>query len=148
MYCGTFLVPKSASSPFSPLVHTPAVALPVGFAQITFEYLARGAFGQHFQHIDRTGTFKACDLRPAMDNQVFLGRVHARTEDDESLDHLTPALVRYPDGSTLQHRRVIRERVLHFHRVDVLAARDDHIFLAIDHVEVAVFVHGTHVTRV
>src|ERR1700738_1592618 len=62
---------------------------------------------------------------------------------DDGMHAFTPALVGYADDPAHLHLAQLRDHVLDFCRVDVLAAADDHVLDTVDHVEVAVGVHTT-----
>ena len=67
---------------------------------------------------------------------------------DERLRRLAPLLVRHADHRAFEHRRVLVERVLDLGRADVLAARDDHVLLAVDDVDRAALVPDREVAGV
>jgi hypothetical protein len=69
-----------------------------------------------------------------------LARDHARRGLDHRLDLLAPLLVRDAEHRDVADLRVLEEDVLDLGRVDVRAARDDHVDLAVAQEEVARFV--------
>src|SRR3979411_1716982 len=60
---------------------------------------------------------------------------------DKGLRRLAAVLVRYADHDHFLHRGVFIDRLLDHLRIDVEAAGDDHVLLAIDQKEIAVPVH-------
>src|ERR1700710_1176013 len=52
-----------------------------------------------------------------------------------------PLLAGNADHRALRHRRMLRDDVFHLHRIDVLAAGDDHVLYAIDQIDIAFLVH-------
>ena len=77
--------------------------------------------------------------------QVGGGEAGAARHDER--DHaLAPSLVRLADHGHVGHVRVAGQRVLHFDRVDVLPAADDHVVDAAGHEQVARLVEVAHVT--
>src|ERR1700682_4206240 len=72
----------------------------------------------------------------------------ARREDDDGVDLLASDLVGTPDDRRSPHRRVLEQHVLDLARIDVLAAADDHVLLAVDEEEEAVLVAVPDVPRV
>ena len=63
-----------------------------------------------------------------------------RAGDDDRVDRLAPAVVGHAEHGGLGDGRVAHQRRLDLERVDVLAARDDHVPRAVEQVEVAVVV--------
>ena len=74
--------------------------------------------------------------------------VDGTVEGDGGDDGLAPALVGQPEDGDLAHRRVAHEDLLDLDRVDVLAAGDDHVLLAVDERDVAVVVDLAEVAGV
>ena len=71
-------------------------------------------------------------FRPAKINDIAFGRRrHACAENDQCLDRLTPLRVGDANHAALGDRRMLEQAVLHFNGAHVLAARDDHVLLAI-----------------
>src|SRR5919197_2605327 len=66
---------------------------------------------------------------------------------DEGDHALAPPRVRLADDRDVGDVRMPREHVLHLHRVDVLAAADDHVVDATGDVELTVRVDPSHVAR-
>ena len=74
--------------------------------------------------------------------------VRGRGADDDRDDALPQALVRRPHDRDLADTGTPRQHVLHLERVDVLAARDDHVVDPSVDPEVAVLVQVARVARV
>ena len=66
--------------------------------------------------------------------------MHLGLEHDERLHGLAPGVVGHADDGALQHRGVAGDGLLHLHRVDVLAAGDDHVLGPVDDEHVALVV--------
>src|SRR3984893_9346903 len=64
---------------------------------------------------------------------------------DHGMHAFTPALVGYADDRAHLDLGQLRDHVLDFCRVDVLAAADDHVLDTVDDVDVAVGVHATSI---
>src|SRR5690348_4946304 len=124
------------------------VALPVGGSQVAFEDLAGGRLGERLlTHDDRAWQLVTGDRRPAVVDQLALGRAHAGLQHDLGVDGLAPLWVRHAEHRQLQHCRVAGERILDLGRVDVLAAGHDHVLGAVDNEHVAARVHRREITR-
>src|SRR4029078_1140648 len=72
--------------------------------------------------------------------QFLRGRAGVRLQRHGRADFLAEVVVGYPDHGHLAHRRVLVQDFLDLAWVDVVAAPDDHVLLAVDNVEVAVLV--------
>src|SRR5712692_2017167 len=64
---------------------------------------------------------------------------------DEGLGGFAPVRIRDPDHQRFLHVRVLVDRLLDHLRIDVEAARKDHVLLAVENEEIAVFVHSPDV---
>src|SRR6266853_1732308 len=64
---------------------------------------------------------------------------------DEGLGGFAPVRIRDADHQRFFHVRVLVDRLLDHLRIDVKAARKDHVLLAVENEEVAVFVHDPDV---
>ena len=69
----------------------------------------------------------------------------AALELDDGGSDLAEALVRQADDRHVLDRLVVMEKVLHLHRIDVLATADDDVLLAVDQVDEAFFILARHV---
>src|SRR3546814_4557930 len=67
-------------------------------------------------------------------------RISDWSSDVCSSDLLAPFLVGKADDGAGRHRRMARDGVLYFCRIDILAAGNDHVLHAINHIEIAVLV--------
>src|SRR5215210_6013729 len=103
--------------------------------------LADGALGQVLAELDGLRGLVGGEALLAEGQDLLLRRPGARPLYDEGLDGLAPVLIRdtYRDG--LGHVGVLEEDLFHLARVDVVAGSQDHIFLPVHDVEVAVLVH-------
>src|SRR5690606_8444833 len=78
--------------------------------------------------------------------QFFEGELRsARLELDERLCRLAAVRVLHADDAHLRDAGMLVDRLLDGARVYVEPARDDHVLLAVDEIEVAVLVHGADV---
>src|SRR3954454_9448286 len=117
-------------------------------ADLALEDLARRAHGERVDEVD--------DARVLVGGHALLGEgadgvrvgLRAVLEDDRRRDLLAHLLVRHADDRGLRDRGVLVEDLLDLARVDVVAAADDHVLLAVDDEEVAVLVDLGHVARV
>src|SRR5712675_2239209 len=64
---------------------------------------------------------------------------------DEGLGGFAPVRIRDADHERFFHVRVLIDRLLDHLRINVEAARKDHVLLAVENEEVAVFIHGADV---
>src|SRR5260370_18344813 len=81
---------------------------------------------------NRPRALVAGDAVPAPCHKLGLGDGGARVGDDHRVDPLTPFCIRYADHRHLFDVRMRADEVLDLRRIDVLAARDDHVALAVD----------------
>src|SRR5262249_52875934 len=63
--------------------------------------------------------------------QLLVARRRLGAQHDVGVQRLSPVVVREPDHRRLVHRRVRVQHLLDLARVDVDAARDDHVLLAV-----------------
>ena len=78
---------------------------------------------------------------------LLLGGGLAVPQHNVYLDRLAPARIRNTDRDGLLHFGVLKQRLFNVSWIDVHAAGDDHVFLAIDDREVAAFVDAGEVAR-
>src|SRR5215210_3819029 len=110
--------------------------------------LADGTLGQLVAELDRFGGFIGGEALFAEGQYLVLCRLTLRLLDHERLDRLAAVLVRDTDGYRFGHPLVLVQNLLDLSRVDVVAARGDHILLAVHDTEVTVLVHTRHVASV
>ena len=72
----------------------------------------------------------------------------SRAQHDDDLHLVLAELGRHPDGSGLEHRRMVVHDLLDLVRRDVLAAPPHRVLLAVDEVQIAVLVEGAEVAGV
>ena len=94
------------------------------------------------------GALTAAEAFLAQRDQLFGADALAGVEFDHRLHRLAPLLVGDADDGAVAHRRVGPDHLLDFARVDVEAAADDHVLLAVGDVEVAVGVEVADVAGV
>src|SRR6478736_5085551 len=112
--------------------HLPLLVLPIAGAQLLLVDLPVEQARQRIEEIDAARFLVARDqIAAVLDELVLAGRA-GRPQHDAGLDRLPPAAVRHADDGRLQHRRMRQQRLLDFARIDVFAARDDHVLLAVD----------------
>src|SRR5262252_10321915 len=96
---------------------------------------------------DRAWPLVAGDAVPApVDDLGFACRA-MRARHDDGVHALAPGRVGQADHRHLLHVRVAAEQVLDLRRIDVLAAADDHVALAVDQEIVAVGIAPGHVAN-
>ena len=78
------------------------------------------------------------DVPAAELDELPFRRRHVWLQGDERFGTLTPLLVGDGDHGALQHSGMLGHRLLHFDGRDVLATGNDHIFLAVAQLDVAI----------
>src|SRR5919199_602108 len=91
--------------------------------------LPDGALGQLVAEFDGFGGLVGGEALLAEDQDLLLRHPAPGPLYHESLDRLAPVLVRDADGHGLGHLLVLEEDLLDLARVDVVAARGDHVLL-------------------
>ncbi len=86
-------------------------------------------------------------LAAPLDQLLWVGLLSV-PENDQGLGGLAPDRIRDPDHCGLRHGRVTRQCELHLPRVDIQAAHQDQVRLAIHDVVVAVRVHPSQIAGV
>ena len=81
----------------------------------------------------------------AEDVHFLLSYCHARTQSNDRLDTFAPQWVGNADHCNFIDRRVLEQDLLYLPRVDIIAATNDHIFLTVEQVEVALRIHHTDI---
>src|SRR3546814_19962627 len=112
-----------------------------------FPYTTRFRSGQLVAELDGGRALVAGEALLAPRAELLLGGGGALGEHDEGLDGLAPALVGHADHRHLGHGVVGEQSVLDLDRAAVLAARDDHVLLAVGDRAVAVLVDRAAVAR-
>src|SRR3989442_1188603 len=120
----------------------------VRVAQLAPEHLAAGVPRQRRDEHDGRRLLVAGEVRPAMRDQLRLARRGAGCEHDEREGRLDPARVGHPDDRSVRDVGMLEQRALDLRRVDVLAAGDDQVLLAVDDVEVSLVVAPREVAAV
>src|SRR5260221_7949632 len=141
----------TSSSAMSRTSDGAARLFPVGRAQFAFEYLARILAREGRAELDRPGHFVACHPLPqprlhpcGIEAGAPLGIRHRL---DVSTDPLAELLVRDAEHGAIAHAGHLDEHRFDFRRIDVHAARDDHVALAIAEEEIAVGIEIAHVAH-
>src|SRR5207237_7133056 len=80
-----------------------------------------------------------------MGNDLFFGHDLSVPKYDDSFDRFTPFVVGNPDNTALKYLRQCHDVGFHLRAIHIKAATDDHVFLAVDNVHIAVRVHITQV---
>ena len=102
--------------------------------------------GSSSTHLDAGRALEVGQPLPGEGDQ--LGRRGLAVTGHGGDDRLAPALVGQPEDGDLAHGRVADDDLLDLDRVDVLAAGDDHVLLAVDERDVAVLVDLAEVAGV
>src|SRR6476469_6712903 len=115
---------------------------------LALEDLAGRALGEVVEEPDDPRVLVGGD--PLLDVLAdLLGRqLLAVVDDDRRADLLAPLVVGDADDRRFADLRVLVEHLLDLARVDVVAAADDQVLLAVDDVEVALLVDAGHVAGV
>src|SRR5258705_8305120 len=126
-----------------------AVMYREGAAQFALEHLAGARERKRFgSDVHAAWTFVAGYLPLAERDDLSGMDVRARVRNHEGMDGLAPSLAGNADHGALRHRRMLRDDVLHFHGIDVLAAGNDHVLHAIDQIDITFVVHVAAVAGV
>src|SRR5690606_17000222 len=108
--------------------------------ELALQYLACCTARQGFDEIERlwhlVGAYPCS--RPVI--QLRMCRLTAWPEHDDGLDFLTPLLRRHTYDRNFGNRRMPIQSVLDFRRINVFTTRYDHVFDAVNYMEVAVFI--------
>src|SRR5205807_8849459 len=120
-------------------------ALPVLLAQFALEDLAVSVLGQLRDKLDRPWFLIAGQVLPAEGIYFLLSYRHARTQCYNRLDTFAPQWVGNTDHCDFVDRRVLEQDLLDLPRVDIIASANDHIFLTVEQVEVALCIHHTDI---
>src|SRR3954464_12781826 len=120
----------------------------LGDLDVALEDLARWALGQLVEEPQPARVLVGGHALLDEVAHVVLGRVLTVLEHHRGADLLPHLLVGHRDHGGLGHGGVLVEDLLDLARVDVVAAADDHVLLAVDDEEVAVLVDAGHVARV
>src|SRR5829696_7900146 len=118
---------------------------PLGDLDLALEDLARRALGQLVGEPQPARVLVGGDALLDEVAHVVLTRVRALLEHDRRADLLAHLLVGHRHDRGLGDGGVLVEHLLDLARVDVVAAADDHVLLAVDDEEVAVLVDLRHV---
>src|SRR5262249_39435186 len=134
--------PPSGHGPCGRLLplHVAIASNPVRLAQLALENLAVRVLRQLRKELHRRRLLVRREPQAAVLDDVCLRSLRRRPEDHQGLDGLAPLLVRYTDDSHLLDGWVRADDLLDLARVDVGAAGDDHVFLAVSDVQVSVLV--------
>src|SRR5439155_26530430 len=97
-------------------------------AQLRLLDLAHAVAGNLVDEADGLRHFEAREALAAVREELVLGRV--AIDDDEGDPDLAPAIVRDADDGAVPHGPVLVEDGLDLGRIDVLAARDEHVLEA------------------
>src|SRR3954454_14535718 len=120
----------------------------LGDLDVALEDLARGALGQLVEEPQPARVLVGGHALLDEVAHVVLAGVLTVLEHDRGADLLAHLLVGHRDHGGLGHGGVLVEDLLDLARIDVVAAADDHVLLAVDDEEVAVLVDAGHVARV
>src|SRR4051794_21962497 len=135
--------PSLTSRPYLPVAGVAARSLRDG--DLPLEDLAGRALGELVDEPDAAGGLVGRDVLLDERADVVLGGVLAVLERHCRADLLAQRLMRHAEHRRLADRRMLVEHLLDLPRVDVEAAADDQLLLAVDDVEVAVLVDPGHV---
>src|SRR6185437_638820 len=120
----------------------------LGTRDLALEDLARGALGQVVHQPDHPRVLVGRHLALDVVAQLLGRGRRALLERDGGADLLAVLVVGDAHDRGLPDRRVLVEHLLDLARVDVVAAADDQLLLAVHDVEVAVLIDAAHVAGV
>src|SRR6266567_275555 len=130
------------------LVDAPRDACPKFFAQLELLQLAGRRPWEGAHEANAMWNFEVRHVRSAeVYDLLFLGHLPI-PKNHERHWRLPPLLGRDADDSSLQDCRILVEDVLDLNRGDVLTPGDDHVFGAVDDVDIAVGIDRSEVARV
>ncbi len=113
-------------------------------AQFAAQDLADGSLGQIGAELDDARPLVASEIGFAIGPHGGLGHGSV-LPDHHQLDRLARVFVGHTDRRAFQHARHQADHLFHLVGVDVEAAHQDHVFLAIDDLEVTALVDGADV---
>src|SRR5690606_6220833 len=134
----------NAFSMFAPL-DAPVDAGPVALADLAAQDLSVGALGQLVHLLDRARPLVGAHAPATPGEEAFLIEGAVRARDHQRVHLLAPLLAGDADDDGLLHVRMRVQGFLHFPGIDVAAAGDDHLLLAVGDVEEAVLVEPADV---
>src|ERR1700688_3853277 len=100
--------------------------------QPRLEHLAGCGQRERVDYFHRARALVWRDQRLAVLAQLLARRGHAWLEHDDGMNALAPRVVGNAEDRARRNGWVLRDRLLHFRRIHVLAAGDDHVLDAID----------------
>src|SRR6266849_9309612 len=115
--------------------------------QLPAQHLAAQGLGQRRAELHLLGYFELRQPLPAILQELSRSRRHALLQHDEGLDLLAPHVLGNADDAGLFDLRMPAEALIHFARIDIHAARLDHILLAVENEEKPILVHPDHIAR-
>src|SRR3546814_6357025 len=123
------------------------VAAPIGCAQILLGHLARGNELKVLYKIDALRNLVARKKASSMRDKKGLIGWMALAHDDNRLHALAPSRVGHADHRDAGNGRMGRKHILDLGRIDILAARNDHVLGPIDDIIEAFLVAARDISR-
>src|SRR6185312_10548366 len=131
----------SGAAPAKDSVDPAFFALPVRIAEVALQDLAGTRLGERLAADDHgAGHLVATDVLAAHGDDLVGRDGGAGLDDHLGVDHLAEVFVGNAEHRDLEDVGMLEDGILDFGRVDVLAARDDHVLGAVDDEQVAVLV--------
>src|SRR5579875_2864906 len=140
--------PARGSSMLAPAFAARVRSAARGWMDLALEDLARRPLRQVVDDPHRARVLVCGDALTHVFAELVRCRLGALTEGDCGADLLAPLVMRDAEHRGLADGRVLVEHLLDLARVDVVAAADDELLLAVDDEEVAVLVDPAHVAGV
>src|ERR1700730_10937802 len=125
--------------------HLPVVAAPIRCPQSLLVDFSVEQTREALHEIDAAWFLVARYFAARVIDQLHFARRAARPHLHTGLDRFTPYLVRDRNDRHIGNVRVGAQRLFDFPGVDVLPARDDHVLLAVDHIDELAAVDETEV---
>src|SRR4029077_13353363 len=126
----------------------PFLARPSSVPQKPLQYFAGAALRQlGLRELDAARNFEIGERSAAICDQLFRSERFPRLENNDSLYDFTPLRIGYSENRHFAHGRMRVNHGLDFAGINILAAGDDHVFQAIENVEVPVGVLIPNVAR-
>jgi len=124
-----------------------AVTVPESFAQfVLLEFAGRGA-GELGHEADARWTLEVGHSLAAESDQLFFGRGFGFAREDQGDGRLAPFLVGDSYDRAFEHCGMLVEAVFDLRARNILATGNDHVFLAVDYVNVFELIPDGEVAR-
>src|SRR5215469_17096456 len=125
----------------------PSCMLPIGCPDLLSINLPCGGFWDLTAKFDELWRFHSSQSLLAVRDKRRVTQRGAWPKDNKCLHRLTPVVIRNSDDGAFVNVRQRHDRGLDFRTIDIEAAGDDHVFLSVHDVNVAVFIQIADIAR-